>query len=69
MIDRVEERFALKPERIAGDMAYGTAPMLGWMVEERAIAPHVPVRVGDKTRRDDGTFPRDDFRWDEQANE
>lgn len=41
--------------------------MLGWMVEEKAIAPHVPV--WDKTRRDDGTFPREDFRWGEQANE
>lgn len=67
MINRVEERFALKPQRLAGDTAYGTAPMLGWMVEEKAIAPHVPV--WDKTRRDDGTFPREDFRWDEQANE
>ncbi|PLP98026.1 IS1182 family transposase [Cupriavidus pauculus] len=67
MIDRVEERFALKPDRLAGDMAYGTAPMLGWMVEEKAISPHVPV--WDKSRRDDGTFPRDDFSWDEQANE
>ena len=43
MIDRVEERFDLKPRRLVGDTAYGTGPMLGWMVEEKRIAPHVPV--------------------------
>ena len=32
MIDRVEQRFDLKPDRLVGDTAYGTAPMLGWMV-------------------------------------
>ncbi|MGC5808814.1 transposase, partial [Ralstonia pseudosolanacearum] len=67
MINRVEERFVLKPRRLAGDTAYGTASMLGWMVEEKEIAPHVPV--WDKTRRDDGTFQRGSFHWDEQANE
>jgi FixJ family two-component response regulator len=29
MIERVEERFALKPEHLAGDVAYGTGEMLG----------------------------------------
>ena len=33
MIERVEERFHLKPERLIGDMAYGAAPMLGWLVD------------------------------------
>jgi hypothetical protein len=28
MIDRVEERFDLKPQRLIGDTAYGTAAML-----------------------------------------
>ena len=27
MIERVEERFALKPDRLAGDVAYGTSPL------------------------------------------
>jgi hypothetical protein len=40
MIERVEERFDLTPERLIGDTAYGTAPMLPWMVEEKAIEPH-----------------------------
>ena len=34
MLERVEERFDLKPERLIGDMAYGAAPMLGWLVDE-----------------------------------
>ena len=28
MIDRVEKRFGLKPDRLVGDTGYGTAPML-----------------------------------------
>jgi transposase len=62
MIDRTEERFGLKPERLAADTAYGAAPMLNWLVEEKDIAPHIPVF--DKSKRDDGTFSRSDFRYD-----
>jgi hypothetical protein len=62
MIERTEERFGLKPERLAADTAYGAAPMLNWLVEEKSIAPHIPVN--DKSKRDDGTFSRDDFRYD-----
>lgn len=35
MIDRVEERFDIKPRRLVGDTAYGTAPLLGWLVEQK----------------------------------
>ena len=38
MIERTEERFGLKPERLAADTAYGAAPMLNWLVEEKDIA-------------------------------
>ena len=62
MIERTEERFGLKPERLTADTAYGTASMLNWLVEEKAIAPHIPVF--DKSKRDDGTFSRSDFRYD-----
>ena len=41
--------------------------MLGWMVEDKRIAPHVPV--WDKTERKDGTLSSSEFVWDEQANE
>jgi hypothetical protein len=35
--------------------------MLNWLVE-KGIAPHIPVF--DKSKRDDGTFSRSDFRYD-----
>lgn len=67
MIDRVEQRLQLKPQRLVGDTAYGTASLLGWMVEEKAIEPHVPV--WDKSQRQDETFSSGDFQWNEAANE
>jgi len=67
MIDRVEQRFDLKPARLIGDTAYGTAEMLHWMVDEKTIEPHVPV--WEKSERNDGTFSRSDFAWHEQDNE
>jgi len=67
MIDRVEEKFGITPERLVGDTNYGSAAMLGWLVDEKRIEPHVPV--WDKTQRYDGTFSRSDFEWKEQANE
>jgi IS5 family transposase len=65
MIERTEGCFGLKPERIAGDAAYGTGTMLGWLVR-RQIDPHIPV--WDKSKRDDATFSRQDFTFDEDAN-
>jgi hypothetical protein len=59
MIERTEERFGLKPERLVADTAYGAAPMLNWLVEEKGIAQHIPVF--DKSKRDDGTFSRSDL--------
>jgi len=67
MIDRVEERFDIKPTKLIGDMAYGAADLLGWMVDEKAIEPHVPV--WDKTQRADETLSRSDFEWNEAADE
>ncbi len=40
--------------------------MLGWLVEERGIEPHIPVF--DKSRRTDGTFSREDFRFDHRED-
>ena len=67
MIDRVERRFAIKPNRLIGDMGYGSAEMLGWMVDEKKIEPHVPV--WDKTLRSDDTLSSSDFQWNEAADE
>lgn len=61
MLDRVESKFAIRPQRLMGDMAYGAAPMLGWLVDERGIEPHVPV--WDKSQRKDDSFSVSDFEW------
>jgi transposase len=66
MIERAEQRFALKPKHLVGDMAYGAAPMLGWLVQDKQIAPHIPV--WDKSERDDGTFGRSAFTFDAAQN-
>ena len=55
MIERTQERFALKPKLLAGDAAYGTGAMLGWLVK-RDIDPHIPV--WDKSKRKDDTLWR-----------
>src|SRR3954464_15106393 len=66
MIERTEERFDLKPERLAADTAYGSAANLNWLVNEKKIAPHIPVI--DKSKREDGTFSREDFTFDKERD-
>ena len=66
MLDRVKDRFDLDPEWLIADTAYGSGPMLGWLVD-RNIAPHIPVI--DKAGRTDGTWSRADFEWDAQNNQ
>ena len=66
MLERTQQCFGLKPQRLAADSAYGSAPMLNWLVEQKQIAPHIPVI--DKSTREDGTFSRADFRYDERTN-
>jgi hypothetical protein len=60
------ERFGLKPDRIAGDVAYGTGEMLGWLVE-REIAPHIPVKDQSEVGAD-GKFVRADFHYDRERD-
>ena len=62
MIERAMGRFDLYPARLLGDSAYGSAEMLGWLVYEHGIEPH--VTVFDKSARKDGTFSREDFKYD-----
>ena len=62
MIERAMGRFDLYPARLLGDSAYGSAEMLGWLVYEHGIEPH--VTVFDKSARKDGTFSREDFKSD-----
>jgi transposase len=66
MIERTEERFGLKPDRVAGDVAYGTGKMLGWLVD-REITPHIPVwdRSGVAA---DGIYSRAEFNYDRERD-
>jgi hypothetical protein len=66
MIDRTEDRFGLKPDRIAGDVAYGTGEMLGWLVEHD-ITPHIPVKDQSEIASK-GSFVRADFDYDEKQD-
>src|SRR3954454_10943630 len=66
MIERTEECFGIKPERLAADTAYGSAANLNWVVNDKKIAPHIPVI--DKSKRDDGTFSRENFTFYEEGN-
>lgn len=59
MLERVEQKFRIKPNRLVGDTNYGIAAMLGWLVEVKRIEPHVPV--WDRAQRQDGTLSRTDF--------
>ena len=59
MLDRTAEEFDVQPSRLVADAGYGSAEMLGWLVDERSIEPH--VKVFDKSERMDGTFSRSDF--------
>src|SRR5438105_7335318 len=56
----------IEAQRLAADSAYGSAPTLNWIVNEKKIAPHIPVI--DKSVREDGIFNRDDFTFDKERN-
>ena len=66
MIERVDAHFGIKPKRLIGDTAYGTAAMLNWIVETRQIEPHTPV-----WQKYEGTaerFGMADFAWNAEAD-
>jgi transposase len=64
MLDRTEQRFGLRPDWLAADMAYGAEDNLVWLVLKRQILPFIPVF--DKSGRTDGTWSRSDFTWEEE---
>jgi transposase len=66
MIERSLQRFDLYPSRLLGDSGYGSAEMLGWLVYEHGIEPHVAVFY--KSARTDGTFSREDFTYDQASD-
>jgi hypothetical protein len=55
-----------QPERLARDTAYGPGANLDWLGNEAKIASHIPVV--DKSKREDGTFSREDFSFDKEQN-
>jgi hypothetical protein len=57
MLDRTAEQFDVTPSRLVADGGYGSAEMVGWLVDERGIEPH--VNLIDKAERTDGTFSRE----------
>ncbi len=65
MIDRVEADLEIKPNRLIADTAYGAAPMLNWLVEEKQIEPHIPVWQKGQNKE---LFGRDDFSWNAQED-
>jgi len=66
MLDRTAEQFDLTPLRLVADGGYGSADMVGWLVDERGIEPH--VNLIDKSERKDGTFSRSDFIFDTERD-
>ncbi len=62
MVARVAKRFGIIPQRLAADTAYGNARTLKHLVEH-GIEPHIPVI--DKSARNDGTFSRAEFQYDQ----
>ena len=51
MIERTQERFGLWPERLVADTAYGSAPNLAWLVEDKVSSPYPGVRKVRTQRR------------------
>ncbi len=65
MLERVNKKHALTPEKLAADKAYGTGPFLGWL-SQRSIVPHIPVL--DRQHQTDGLLPREVFTFDPDKN-
>lgn len=66
MLDRTEAQTGIRPQRLSGDTAYGSAEMLHWLVDQRGIEPHIPV--WDKAARKDGLYDRRAFRYDRSGD-
>ena len=54
MIERTQERFDIKPERLAGDTAYGSGANLNWLIKDKDIAPR-NARMGPSVGRTSGS--------------
>jgi hypothetical protein len=60
VLERTRQCFGLHPRRLAADAAYGSGPMIGWLMR-RKIEPHIPLL--DREHQTNGFFTRRvDFR-------
>lgn len=66
MLERTDHCFGLQPDYLAGDVAYGTGKLLGWLVDH-GIDPHVPVWDRSKVAAK-GKFIRSDFDYDAERD-
>jgi len=65
MIERAEATFAIEPQSLGADKAYGSGEFLAWLLT-RDIAPH--IRVIDRTRQNAEYFTRDEFVFEPDIN-
>lgn len=65
LVSRVKAKLGVAPVTLAADKAYGSGPLLGWLIDQ-GVTPHVPVI--DRTRQRDDFFTRDAFRYDREAD-
>ena len=66
MLDRTAEQFDLTSSRLVADGGYGSAEMVGWLVDERGIEPH--VNLIDKSERTDGASSLSVFSFDTERD-
>lgn len=66
MIERTRARFGLSPSRLAGDSAYGSGLLIGWLMG-RKIEPHVPVLDGERQTAK-SLFTRAAFSFDRESD-
>src|ERR1700756_680459 len=66
MIERTEQRFDIKPTRLAADTAYGSGATLNRLGKDKKNTPHIPVI--DKSNREDATFSREHFTFDQERD-
>lgn len=62
MIDRIEDRFGIKPRKVIADTAYGAAKTLEWLVTVKGIEPHIPVF--EKGEHGEDRLSRSEFAYD-----
>lgn len=67
MINRVENRFQMKPRKLIADTTYGAAKNHEWLVNTKGIEPHIPVF--DKGVRGEDRLSRSEFTYDPEQDQ